>query len=125
MLAGDSLEARLAGRPGELVGLPLLVDNAVQMLQLIVGRAEPAQKRLMLQLKLPDFFVLCAKRTIRIGPLAGETCFEPPRLLRGPRRELPFECRPSVGFSREPRHEFRLARRRGRECGGRAFFRIC
>ena len=31
ILAGDPMKLRLAGRPGEFVGLPLLVDDAVQM----------------------------------------------------------------------------------------------
>ena len=53
VFGGDPLKLRLTGRPGEFVGLSLLIDNAVQMMQLIVGRAEPALKRLLFQLNLP------------------------------------------------------------------------
>src|SRR5436190_2904940 len=50
IFGGDPLKLRLAGRPGEFVGVSLLIDNAVEMMQLIVGRAEPALKRLLLEL---------------------------------------------------------------------------
>ena len=38
--------------------------------------------------------------------------------------EIPFECRPRVGFPREPLDEFRLARRRGSERSGGAVLRL-
>jgi hypothetical protein len=115
------------------------------MLQLILRRAEQAPKRLMFQLNLPDFFVLCAKLAVRRGPLANELGLEPRLLLAGPSTmggddvqgpippargfhagpgEIPFECRPRVGFPREPLDEFHLARRRGSEGGGGAVLRL-
>ena len=111
------------------------------MLQSILRRAEQLSKRLVFQCNLPDFFVLCAKHAVRIGPHAGELRLEPRRLLAGPPTvgrddvqapippargfhagpgEIPFECRARVGFPREPLDEFRLARRRGSERGGGA-----
>ena len=84
IFGGDPLKLRLAGQPGEFVGLSLLLDSAVQVLQLILRRAEPALKRLLFQLKLPYLFVFCAKLSVRIGPLAGELRLEPRLLLAGP-----------------------------------------
>ena len=48
----------------------------------------------------------------------------PARGFHADRGEVPFECRPRVGFSREPLDEFRLARRRGSEGGGGAVLRL-
>ena len=145
IFGGDPLKLRLARQPGAFVGLSLLLDGAVQMLQLILCRAEQALKRLVFQLNLPDFFVLRAKHAVRIGPLAGELRLEPCCLLAGPptiggndeqgpippargfhagRGEIPFECDPRVGLPREPLDEFRLARRRGGEGGGGAVLRL-
>jgi len=127
------------------VGLSLLLDSAVQMLQLTLCRPEQSPQRVVFQLNLPEFFGLCAKLAVRIGPLAGELRLESRLLLSGPPaiggddvpgpippargfgaglREIPFECRPYGGFLREPLDEFRLTRRRGSEGGGRTALRL-
>ena len=66
------------------MGLLLLLDRAVQMLQSILRRTEQAPKRLTFQLNLPGFFVLCAKLAVRMRPLGGELRLEPRLLLAGP-----------------------------------------
>ena len=66
ILGGDSLKVRLACQPGVFVGLSLRGQT------------------LQLMLRLPDFFVLCAKLAVRISPLAGELRLELRFLLAGP-----------------------------------------
>ncbi|MCA1562854.1 MAG: hypothetical protein LC804_22150 [Acidobacteria bacterium] len=84
IFGGDPLKLRLARQPGAFVGLSLFVDSAMQMLQLILRRAEQAPKRFMFQLNSADFFVLCAKLAVCIGPLAGELRLEPRLPPAGP-----------------------------------------
>src|SRR5258708_37397900 len=145
IFGGDPLKLRLACQPGTFVGVSLLLDSAVQLLQLILRRTEHAPKRLMFQLNLPDLFVFCAKLTVRIGPVAGELRLEPRLLLAGPPTiggddvqgpippapgfdagpgEIPFERRPLVGFACEPTDELRLSRRRDIDGGGAAGLRL-
>ncbi len=55
IFGGDPLQLRLARQPGAFVGLSLLLDSAVQMLQLILRRAEQALKRLLLPAEAAGF----------------------------------------------------------------------
>jgi hypothetical protein len=142
---GDALKFRLARQPAAFVGLSLLLDGAVQMLQLTLCRPEQPPQRLVFQLNLTEFFGLCAKLAVRIGPLAGELRLESRLLLSGPPaiggddvpgsiptargfgagpREIPFEGGPHGRFFREPLDEFRLTRRRGSEGDGGAVLRL-
>ena len=50
IFGGDPLKLRLARQPGAFVGLSLLLESAVHVLQSILRRAEQAPKRLMFQL---------------------------------------------------------------------------
>ena len=84
IFGGDPLKLRLARQPGAFVGLSLLLDSAVQMLQFDPASCrEGAEASSMFLLNLPDFFVLCAQLAVRVRPLAGELRLEPRLLLAG------------------------------------------
>ena len=145
VFGGDAQQLRLARQPGAFVGQSLRLDSAVQVLQFVLRRAEKVLKRVDLLPHLAKFVLFCLQPTVRVRPLAGELGLElhfllagvptivgddvagpipPARGFHSNRGEVPFECRPPVGFLCEPLDEFRLARRRDSDSGGGAVLHL-